>query len=617
MKHWRLASSTFLMSSEASITRPCMATLTGIATSRGLVSGPVFLHTAGDGELAVTEYVVPESRVQAEVDRFHAARAVARRQIEDIAARLEDCSTASVFDNHLAILDDDIVGKQIVDTIRKQKLNAEAAIRRVVGGFRERFGRMNDAYLRERVRDIDDVERRFLRILLGREETSFSSISEPVVIVADDLSPSETVSLPREFVLGIATDRGSATSHVALLSRALGIPAVVGLGDVTQRVRPGEKVLLDGSNGTITINPDAATTKDFVRLVRREKELRVMLAEDRQLPGAMKDGTPLRIVANIQPGMPFGSLATFGAQGVGLYRTEYLWIGSGREPTEEEQFAAYSEAVRTVVSTMGPQARITFRCLDIGGDKLMRGAKAAEPNPFLGNRSVRWLLGHRDVFRAQLRAILRASALGKTAVMFPMIATIGELRACNAELENVRKELLSEGVAFDADILRGAMIETPAAALCADQLAKEVDFFSIGTNDLVQYTMAADRGNEQVAYLSHPSDPAVVRLVDMTCRMARNGGIYTCVCGESAADPVMALLWIGLGAQELSMGASCIPVVKKVLRSVTYGEAQSLAAEVLASCATSTAEEIYGRCRDFLLSKVPDFETLLNFFAAG
>ena len=617
MRLWQPASSTFLMSSKASIQRPRMVTLTGIATSRGLVSGPVFLHSAVDGELTVTECIVPEAHVQEEVDRFRSARIEARRQIEDIASRLEGCSTASVFDNHLAILDDEVVGEQIVDTIRKQRLNAEAAIRQVVGGFRERFKRMNDPYLRERVRDIEDVERRFLRILLGREETAFSSISEPVVIVADDLSPSETVSLPRELVLGIATDRGSATSHVALLSRALGIPAVVGLGDVTQRVHPGDKVLLDGSNGTITVNPDAATTKDFVRLVRREKELRVMLDEDRQLPGAMKDGTPLRIVANIQPGMPLGSLSAFGAQGVGLYRTEYLWIGAGREPTEEEQFAAYSEAVRSVVSTMGPQARITFRCLDIGGDKLMRGVKAIEPNPFLGNRSIRWLLGHKDDFRTQLRAILRASALGKTAVMFPMIATVGELRACNAVLDGVRKELEAEGAEFDADILRGAMVETPAAALCADQLSKEVDFFSIGTNDLVQYTMAADRGNEQVAYLSHPSDPAVVRLVDMTCRMAQKGGIFTCVCGESAADPVMALLWIGLGAQELSMAASCIPVVKKVLRSVTYAEAQTLAAEVLASCATSTAEEIYGRCRDFLLSKVPDFEALLNFFAAG
>ena len=592
-----------------------MVTLTGIATSRGFVSGPVFLFTAADGELTVPECIVPEDRVQAEIDRYHAARAEARRQIEDIAARLDDAPMANVFANHLAILDDELVVGPIDDTIRREHLNAESAIRRVVGAFRERFSRMNDPYLRERVRDIEDVERRFMRILLGREDTALSAMIEPSVIVADDLSPSEAVTLPRELVLGIATDRGSATSHVALLSRALGIPAVVGLGDVTQRVRPGGTVLLDGTNGTVTVDPDAATAKDFAKLVRRGKDLSALLEGDRQLPGAMKDGTPLRMLANIQPGVPFGSLTAFGAQGVGLYRTEYLWIGADHEPDEEEQFSAYSEAVRSVLPAMGPEARVTFRCLDIGGDKIMRGTKSVEANPFLGNRSVRWLLGHRDDFRKQLRAILRASAFGKVSVMYPMIATLGELRECTAELELAKDELRVKGVEFDADVLRGAMIETPAAALCADQLAREVDFFSVGTNDLVQYAMAADRGNETVAYLSNPSDPAVVRLVDTTCRLARDGGIHVCVCGESAADPVMAVLWVGLGAKELSMGASCIPVVKKVLRAVTSGEARELAAEVLAACATDTAEQLYSRIRGFLLEKVPDFEEMQTFFA--
>ena len=590
--------------------------MTGIAASRGFVSGPVFLCTAGDGDLTVPEYAIPDDRIQDEIARCRNARAAARRQIEE-QAHLEDAVTATIFANHLAILDDELVASQIDNAIRSGHLNAEAAIRRVVGRFREQIGRMDDPYLRERVRDIEDVERRFLRVLLGREDTPLSAISTPSVIVADDLSPSETVTLPRSLVLGIATDRGSATSHVTLLSRALGFPAVVGLGDVTQRVQPGDHVLLDGSNGTVTVNPDAATAADFAKLVKREKELRVLVEEDRQLPGAMKDGAPLRILANIQPGVPFGSLAAFGAQGVGLYRTEYLWIGSDREPTEEEQVAAYEEAVRAVLPTMGPDARITFRCLDIGGDKLMRGAKYTEANPFLGNRSIRWLLGHRDSFRAQLRAILRASAFGKVAVMFPMIATLDELRECNAELSRVREELDKHGIAHDADVLRGAMIETPAAALCADQLAQEVDFFSIGTNDLIQYTMAADRGNGQVAYLSRPSNPAVVKLVEMTCRLARAGGIFTCVCGESAADPVMAVLWVGMGAQELSMSAGCIPLVKKALRAVTLDDARALASEVLASCATCTAEEIYATCRDFLLSRMPDFEDLRTFFAAG
>ena len=605
------------MSSDDASEARRMATLTGLATSRGFAAGPVFLHTTDGGELAVVEREIPAADVPGELARFAAAMKEARRQIEALAARLDGQSAANVFANHLIILEDPLILAQIEDVVRKEHVNAESAIRRVVERFRTRFGQMDDPYLRERIRDIEDIERRMLRILLGREETVFASITSPVIIVADDLAPSETVALSRELVLGIATDHGSATSHVALLSRALGIPAVVGLGDVTQRVRPGDRVLLDGSNGTVTVNPDAATTADFNRLMRREKELMALLEEDRQLPGAMKDGTPLKIVANTQPGVPFGTLAAFGAQGVGLYRTEYLWLGADHEPTEEEQFAAYSEAVKAALPALGPEARVTFRCLDLGGDKLMRGVKSFEANPFLGNRSIRWLLGHRDTFRAQLRAILRASAFGKAAVMFPMIATRAELRQCNVELQKAMDELRAQGIAFDARIMRGAMIETPAAAICADQLAGEVDFFSVGTNDLVQYTLAADRGNEQVAYLSHPSDPAVVRLVETTCRLAEAGGIYACVCGESAADPVMAVLWVGLGVKVLSMAPSCIPVVKKVLRTVTLQEAQALAAEVLAVCATDSAEEIYARCRSFLLARLPDFESLRTFFAAG
>ena len=605
------------MSSDDASEARRMATLTGLATSRGFAAGPVFLHTTGGGELAVAEREIAAADVSAELERFTAAIKEARRQLEALAARLDGQSAANVFSNHLIILEDPIIIAQVEDVVRKEHLNVEAAIRRVGERFRTRFGQMDDPYLRERIRDIEDIERRMLRILLGREETVFASITTPVIIVADDLAPSETMALSRDLVLGIATDHGSATSHVALLSRALGIPAVVGLGDVTQRVRPGDRVLLDGSNGTVTINPDAATTADFNRLMHREKELMALLEEDRQLPGAMKDGTPLKIVANTQPGVPFGTLAAFGAQGVGLYRTEYLWLGSDHEPSEDEQFAAYSEAVKAVLPALGPEARVTFRCLDLGGDKLMRGAKANEANPFLGNRSIRWLLGHRDTFRAQLRAVLRASAFGKAAVLFPMIATHTELRQCNVELGKAMDELRAKGIAFDEHIMRGAMVETPAAAICADQLASEVDFFSVGTNDLVQYTLAADRGNEQVAYLSHPSDPAVVRLMETTCRLSKAGGIYTCVCGESAADPVMAVLWVGLGVKVLSMAPSCIPAVKKVLRTVTLQEAQALAAEVMTACSTDSAEEIYARCRGFLLDRLPDFESLRAFFAAG
>jgi len=450
------------------------------------------------------------------------------------------------------------------------------------------------------------VERRVLRPLMGGEETTLTQISRPSVIVADDLTPSETVMMPRNLVLGIATDRGSSTSHVALLARALGIPAVVGLGDATRVVRAGDRVLLDGAKGLFMARPSAAAADVFQRHAERGRALERALAETRNDPGVMKDGTPLKLVANLQPGVPFESLAEFGARGVGLYRTEYLWLEGDREPDEETQFVAYSLAVKAALPTMGPEARITFRCLDLGGDKLMRGMKSAEANPFLGYRSIRWLLGHRDSFRTQLRAILRASAFGKAAVMFPMIATLSELREANAELANAMEELRREGVPFDSEIMRGAMIETPAAALVADQLADEVDFFSIGTNDLVQYTLAADRGNERVAYLSKASDPAVVRLVDLVCKSASAKGIYACICGEAASDPVLAPLWAGLGVKVLSMSASCIPVVKAALRSVTIDEARAFAQEILALCATLTADEISERCRRFVVDKAPE-----------
>ena len=408
-------------------------------------------------------------------------------------------------------------------------------------------------------------------------------------------------------MLGFATDRGSTTSHVALLARALGIPAVVGLGDISMRVKTGETILLDGTGGTVTISPDEAAVAEFERMMRRSRELYSQLSGGGAGFVGLKDGTPVTLRANVQPGVPLCGLATFGAEGIGLYRSEYLWLGEDSNPSEEKQTKAYTEAAR-VVAGLGHGARVIFRALDLGGDKLMSGNLIREVNPFLGNRSIRWLLSHRDVFRTQLRAFLRASAFGPSSVMYPMIATRDELRAANEELERAKAELAAEGVAFDVSIKRGCMIEVPSAALAADQLAREVDFFSIGTNDLVQYTLAADRGNEQVAYLYQPAHPAVIRLVDMTVKAAKARDIPVAVCGESAADPVMAALWIGLGVTSLSMGASGIPVVRKVLCGLSSADVAELADKVRAMCDDSSAADIYSFCRKFLLERVPDFE---------
>ena len=587
-----------------------METVAGLAISRGLVAGPAFLYRADSLPNVPERNVAPEA-VRDELARFQAARATAREQLTALIDRLRANGSsggeADVFASHLELFDDVLLVATVERNIRDGHVNAETAVRRAMGEFREVFAKMKDAYLRERVRDLDDIERRMLRVLTSTEETALSQIDHPVVIVADDLTPSETVTLPRDFVLGFATDRGSTTSHVALLARALGIPAVVGLGDVTKRVRTGETILLDGTNGAVTLDPDDATRTEFEDMVHRSRKLYSQLSDGPSRSGVLKDGTPVTLRANVQPGVPLCGLATFGASGIGLYRSEYLWLGEDSNPSEERQAKVYTEAARAVAG-MGADARVIFRALDLGGDKLVNGVFPHEANPFLGCRSIRWLLSHRDVFRTQLRAILRASAAGPSSVMFPMIATRDELRAANWELERAKEELAAEGVPFDASIPHGCMIEVPSAALAAEQLAREVDFFSIGTNDLVQYTLAADRGNEQVAYLYQPAHPAVVRLVDMTVAAAKARGIPVAVCGESAADPVMAALWIGLGVSSLSMGASGIPVVRRVLRGITSADAVELAEKVRGLCADSSAADIYDFCRKSLLEKVPDFE---------
>ena len=590
-----------------------MVTVSGTATSRGFVSGTVFLY-AGDREIALPEYTLPESRIGAELARYREARAETRRQLEgvvtDVSSRV-DGAEADIFRNHLVMLEDETIISSVEKIIREERLNAESAIHKVSDSFRKTFERMNDPYLRERARDLDDVERRIMRTLTGRSETVLSQIDRPVIIVADDLTPSETVTLPRKYILGFATNHGSSTSHVALLARAMGIPAVTGLGNITLVANAGDSILLDGTHGEVTVNPDRTTREQFAKLIWRERELMAMLEESRRQPDR---GLKVKLLANVQPGVPFGSLAAFGAEGMGLYRSEYLWLGGRDEPTENEQTEAYTEAVKAAAA-LGDEARVVFRVLDIGGDKMMKGAVAREANPFLGNRSIRFLLSRPDIFRAQLRAILKASANGKAAILYPMVATIEELRQANAELRHAMEQLRMAGIPFDDRLPVGCMIEIPAAALNADLFAKEVSFFSIGTNDLVQYVMAADRGNEQVSYLYQPTNPAVIKLVDMAAQAAARAGISCSVCGESAGDPVLASLWAALGVTGLSMSAGYLPVIRKVLRSIDPADAEVLASEVRELCATTGAGDIYAHVRGFLAKRIPDIEELQSFFA--
>ena len=603
----------------APLGRAASATVTvaGLATSRGFAAGPAFVY-AKDNVLSVPEYAIAESDVDAEIARYRAALDETRRQIEELAAKFKstaDGIATDVLANHLLLLDDPMAISAVERRIRDERLNAEAAVRRTTDDFRALFAKMSDPYLRERLRDVEDIEARMMRVLMGRGESVFDHVTSPVVVVADDLTPSETVTFPRGLILGFATNRGSATSHVALLARALGIPAVVGLCDITSRVQAGDFVQLDGSTGVVTVNPDAPTRAAFDRHAKSERELLARIEKDDvDTRGAL--ASSMRLCANVQPGVSLADLSSHGVQGIGLYRSEYLWLGREADPDEDEQAAAYSEAARAAAQ-LGDGARVVFRALDLGGDKLQRGQRPHEANPFLGNRSIRFLLSHRDVFRTQLRAILRASAYGPSAVMYPMVATLQELREANGELARTMEALGKEGVPFDAHIPHGVMIEVPSAALNADAFARECDFFSIGTNDLVQYTMAADRANERVSYLYQPANPAVIRLVGMTVRAACAAGISVSVCGESASDPVLGVLWAGLGVTSLSMSAGYIPAIRRTLQAISADEARDLADRVRGYGSSRSAAEIYADCRAFVISKVPQFGEMQSFLSAG
>ncbi len=589
-----------------------MKTIAGLPTARGFAVGPAFVYR-GDGEIPIKEYVIGEECVQSEMQRLQRAFVETKRDLEGLISVLKERTGRSdvrVFECHLMILEDAVLQEETKNYVLHDKLNAEAAVRRTANGARAQFERMNDPYFRERVRDLDDIERRLLKVLIGFDRNPKLDLKVPSIVVADDLTPSETVQLPKEFVLGIAVNGGSTTSHAALLARALAIPAVTGLGDITSRAVPGATILLDGTNGAVTINPDTETLHEFEMLVSRQKARE---DETRSLApaGTLKEGGEVFIYANVHPGVPVASVKEYGARGIGLYRSEYLWLANEREPSEDEQFEAYRDAVEFAEKFL-PDSFTTIRALDIGGDKLVRGISAKESNPFMGNRSIRYLLSNKDVMRTQLRAILRASAYGKVRIMYPMVSCVEELYEAARTLESVKAELIDEGVRFDSSIPVGAMIEVPSAALNAENLAHHVDFFSIGTNDLVQYTMAADRTNDSVAHLYQPLNPAVTKLVKMTISAAKKRGLPVSVCGESAAVPVVGAYWAALGVDTLSMSASYIPVMTTLLSRMTRKDLDEYALIPDSMPHGATAHDIFDACHDWLLAKVPDLsESLL------
>ncbi|WP_055105190.1 phosphoenolpyruvate--protein phosphotransferase [Paenibacillus ihumii] len=561
-----------------------MLNIKGIAASAGVAIAPVFKLEHPDFTVKLREIEDPA----AENARLDDALSKSQQELEAIKARtLQELGEkkAEIFESHLLILNDPELLTPVRDKINTEKVSAEYALNETAQQFISMFENMKSDYLRERAADMKDVTKRVLTHLLGLNYVNPAEISEEVIVVAEDLTPSDTAQLNRKYVLGFTTNIGGRTSHSAIMARSLEIPAVVGTKDVLSQVNNGDLLIVDGLDGTVIANPSPEVVEQYA--AKRDAHLRQIeeWKKLREVPTVSRDGVHVELAANIGTPNDVAGVLDNGGEGVGLYRTEFLYMGRTELPSEEVQFNAY----KTVLEKMEGKP-VVVRTLDIGGDKELPYLELPkEMNPFLGFRAVRLCLERTDIFRTQLRALLRASTYGNLRIMFPMIATLGEFREAKALLLEEKDKLISEGVAVSEDIQIGIMVEIPATAVLADQFAKEVDFFSIGTNDLIQYTMAADRMNERVSYLYQPYNPAILRLVKMVIDAAHKEGRWAGMCGEMAGDSTAIPLLLGLGLDEFSMSATSILPARSQIAKLSKGEMQELAAKALQ---LSTAEEV-------------------------
>jgi phosphotransferase system enzyme I (PtsI) len=572
--------------------------LVGIGVSPGIAEGPVCLSTNVFD--VPGEERVEEEELAGQLERFHAALAETKQQLgalRDRVAREAGTDDAFIFDAHQLMLEDRSLIEEVERLMRKVPQKAEGAFYKVMSRYMDGMRRMDDEYLRERVADIDDVARRVVRVLRGHADAA--AHDQPHILLALDISPSDTAVMDRTRVLGFASESGSHTSHSTIMARSMAIPAVVGLPDITARFHQGQPALLDGYRGLLIVNPTEETLENYRVVKRRKAALDRHLHEMIDLPAVTPDGQSLVLSANIEFANEVDGICGHGAQGVGLYRTEFFYIGRHDLPTEDEQAANYAR----VAAGCGPEG-VIIRTLDIGGDKLHHLHHGLEEsNPFLGWRGIRVSLSRHELFKTQLRAILRAGATGKVRLLFPMISCLEEITAARALVAECKDELRSEGRAFDENIEIGAMIEIPSAALIADVLAPEVDFFSIGTNDLIQYTIAVDRGNELVASLYQPFHPGIIRLMRMVADASERAGIWTGVCGEMAGEILTTPLMVGLGFRELSMSAVQLPQVKFAVRRLPAGQCRELVEQALRS---RDAAHVMALCRDMAVQYYPE-----------
>ncbi|WP_145492825.1 phosphoenolpyruvate-protein phosphotransferase PtsI [Yersinia aleksiciae] len=571
--------------------------ISGILVSPGIAFGKALLLK--EDEIVINRKKISADQVEQEVERFKTGRAKAAEQLEAIKTKAEASlgeEKAAIFEGHIMLLEDEELEQEIIALIKDEHATADAAAYSVIEGQAKALEELDDEYLKERAADVRDIGKRLLKNILGLNIVDLSAIQDEVILVAADLTPSETAQLNLDKVLGFITDLGGRTSHTSIMARSLELPAIVGTTNATKEIQNDDYLIIDAVNNKIYLNPTAEVIEQLKAVKNQYITERNDLAKLKDLPAITLDGHQVEVVANIGTVRDIAGAERNGAEGVGLYRTEFLFMDRDSLPTEEEQFQAY----KAVAEAMGSQA-VIVRTMDIGGDKdLPYMNLPKEENPFLGWRAIRIAMDRKEILHAQLRAILRASAFGKLRIMFPMIISVEEVRELKAELELLKSQLREENKDFDETIEVGVMVETPAAAVIARHLAKEVDFFSIGTNDLTQYTLAVDRGNELISHLYNPMSPSVLGLIKQVIDASHAEGKWTGMCGELAGDERATLLLLGMGLDEFSMSAISIPRIKKIIRNTNFEDVKVLAEQALAQ---PTAKELMDLVNTFIEEK--------------
>lgn len=571
--------------------------ISGILASPGIAFGKALLLI--EDEIVINRKKISDDQVDQEVKRFLDGRAQAAQQLEAIRVKAGETfgeEKAAIFEGHIMLLEDEELEQEIIDLIKKDHASADAAAYSVIDGQAKALEELDDEYLKERAADVRDIGKRLLQNILGLHIVDLSAIQDESILVAKDLTPSETAQLNLKKVLGFITDLGGRTSHTSIMARSLELPAIVGTGNVTATVKNDDFLILDGVNNKVYVNPSESELEELKAVQTQYLSEKHELAKLKDLPAITLDGHQVEVCANIGTVRDVAGAERNGAEGVGLYRTEFLFMDRDSLPTEDEQFQAY----KAVAEAVGSQA-VIVRTMDIGGDKdLPYMNLPKEENPFLGWRAIRIAMDRKEILHAQLRAILRASAFGKLRIMFPMIISVEEVRILKAELETLKAQLREEGKAFDETIEVGIMVETPASAVIARHLAKEVDFFSIGTNDLTQYTLAVDRGNDLISHLYNPMTPSVLNLIKQVIDASHAEGKWTGMCGELAGDERATLLLLGMGLDEFSMSAISIPGIKKIIRNTNFEDAKALAEQALAQ---PTAEDLMNLVNKFIKEK--------------